>query len=93
MIAIKFKHAEDKLAALTQANADDQVLLITQKGTIVRQSVSAISQQGRAATGVQLQKLDPDDHVASVAIVPALDLEDGDEDVDDAPPPAAVHQE
>ena len=31
----------------------------------------AISPQGRAATGVQLQKLDPNDYVASVAIVPA----------------------
>ena len=29
------------------------------------------SPQGRAATGVQLQKLDPNDYVASVAIVPA----------------------
>ena len=29
------------------------------------------SLQGRAATGVQLQKLDPNDYVASVAIVPA----------------------
>ena len=29
------------------------------------------SPQGRAATGVQLQKLDANDYVASVAIVPA----------------------
>ena len=47
------------------------MLLITQKGTIVRQAVSDISEQGRATTGVQLQKLDADDYVASVAIVPA----------------------
>jgi len=71
MIAIKFKESGDSLAALTQASDDEQVLLITQKGTIVRQKVSAISLQGRAATGVQLQKLDPNDYVASVAIVPA----------------------
>ena len=71
MIAIKFKESGDSLAALTQASDDEQVLLITQKGTIVRQKVSAISMQGRTATGVQLQKLDPNDYVASVAIVPA----------------------
>ena len=55
------------------------MLLITQKGTIVRQRVAAISQQGRAATGVRLQNLDADDHVASVAIVPA-DLDDGEDE-------------
>ena len=73
MIAIKFKKPTDSLAALTQASGQEEVLLITQKGTIVRQRVADVSQQGRAATGVQLQKLDPDDHVASVAIVPVLD--------------------
>ena len=37
---------------------------------MVRQAISGISVQGRATTGVQLQKLDDDDRVASVAIVP-----------------------
>ena len=46
-----------------------QLLLITQKGTIVRQGLSAISEQGRATTGVRLQKVDADDHVVSVSIV------------------------
>jgi len=71
MIATKFKRPDDELVALSQAYADDQVLLITQKGTILRQTVSDISAQGRATTGVQLQRLDPDDYVASVAIVPS----------------------
>ena len=63
---------------------DEQVLLITQKGTIVRQSVSAVSQQGRAATGVQLQKLDADDQVASVAVASADLAIDGDEEAGDS---------
>lgn len=71
IITIKFKKPEDELVALSQAFEDDQLLLITTKGTILRQSVGDISQQGRAATGVQLQRLDPDDHVASVSIVPS----------------------
>lgn len=69
MIAIKFKNDEDRLLALTQARGDGEVLLITQKGTLVRQSVNKISGQGRMATGVQLQRLDADDGVASVAVV------------------------
>ena len=80
MIAIKFKRDTDSLVALTQADADDQVLIITQKGTIVRQRVAVISRQGRAATGVRLQNLDDDDYVASVAIVPAGAAGDDDDD-------------
>ena len=84
MIAIKFKHEGDSLVALTQANADDQVLIITQKGTIVRQRVAVISRQGRAATGVRLQNLDEDDHVASSpSCPPARDDDDDDDDDDD----------
>ena len=38
---------------------------------VVRQAVRAVSQQSRAATGVQLQKLDENDIVASITIIPA----------------------
>merc|ERR1711988_467666 len=64
---------QDDLVALSQARNFEELLLITQKGTTVRISVAAVSEQGRTATGVQLQRLDPDDVVASVAIVPRLD--------------------
>ena len=66
-----------------------KVLLMTSKGIIVRQAVREISQQGRATTGVQLQKLDADDYVASVAVISEGMLEEdalGDEP--DEPGPA-----
>ena len=51
----RFKRDDDALLALTmQEQEDEELLLITQQGTTVRQSVAAISQQGRAATGVRL---------------------------------------
>lgn len=78
MIAIKFKNDSDELVALSQARADDQVLFITQKGTTVRQSIAAIPDQGRMATGVQLQRLDADDELASAAIVPPIEPDDSD---------------
>ena len=73
VIAIKFKDGVvggDRLLALSPVSEDEELLLITQRGTIVRQRINAISVQGRATTGVALQKLDDDDLVASVAIVP-----------------------
>ncbi len=70
--SIKFRKAGDRLASLRIVNADDEIILITSRGIIIRQSVNAISQQSRAATGVRVQKLDSDDAIIAVALVPPL---------------------
>ena len=82
LIAMKFKRADDRLLSLTPDGQDDdeELLLITQKGTIVRQRLEAIPTQSRATTGVKLQKLDEDDLVASVQVVPAADEADEEEE-------------
>lgn len=70
VLAIKFKRDDDRLLALSPASELEELLLVTQKGTIVRQRLGAIPEQGRATTGVALQRLDSEDGVASVTIVP-----------------------
>ena len=88
VIAIKFKRPDDRLLALSpfandgddDALDDVELLLITQKGTVVRQRLDRIPGQGRATTGVKVQKLDPDDLVASVAIAPAAGETDDEAD-------------
>ncbi len=71
-IATKFKErkVKDKLAALRIVNEDDELMMITSRGIIIRQSVNAISPQSRTATGVRVQRLDEDDAIAAVALVP-----------------------
>ena len=44
----------------------------------MRQAISGIPMQGRVSTGVQLQRLDADDLVASVAIAPMADDDEDD---------------
>ncbi|BAU63194.1 DNA gyrase, A subunit [Stanieria sp. NIES-3757] len=68
--AIKFKNANDKLAAIHVVNPEDELMIITNRGIIIRQAVDAISLQSRNATGVRVQKLDGDDAIAAVALVP-----------------------
>ena len=68
--AIKFKTANDKLAALHVVNPEDELMMITNRGIIIRQAVDAISLQSRNATGVRVQRLDEDDAIAAVALVP-----------------------
>lgn len=45
------------------------------QGTIVRQRAGAITQQSRTATGVIVQKLDANDGIKDVALVPGIDEE------------------
>ncbi len=73
LVAIKFRSNDDELVALRIAEPDDELMIVSARGVIMRQSVNAISIQSRMATGVQLQRLDSDDAIAAVALVPHLD--------------------
>lgn len=68
--AIRFRRAEDRLAALQVVSTDDEMMLVTSRGIIIRQAVNAISCQSRAATGVRVQRLDEEDAIVAVALVP-----------------------
>jgi DNA gyrase subunit A len=68
--AIRFKSPNDRLVAVHVVNADDELMLVTNRGIIIRQSVNDISPQSRNATGVRVQRLDGDDAIAAVALVP-----------------------
>ncbi len=77
VIAIKFKSkGEDAVTCLRAVGKDDEILVITAKGIMVRQKVSDIPSQGRTATGVKLQKLDGGDRISSVSLVPRMEVEE-----------------
>jgi DNA gyrase subunit A len=73
LMATKFKNRKikDQLATLRIVNNDnDEIMMVTNRGIIIRQAVNAISIQSRSATGVRVQRLDEDDAINGVAIVP-----------------------
>ena len=74
--AIKFRINNDVLVGLKVLGKGEEILLVTEKGVIVRTNADKISQQSRAATGVKLQKLDEGDHLAEVVLVPHEQIED-----------------
>ena len=82
--ALRFRKANDQLAALRVVNDNDEMILVTSRGIIIRQAVNAISCQSRAATGVRVQRLDDDDAIAAVALVPPSNGEDALATGDDA---------
>lgn len=77
LMATKFKSktTADQLAALRVVNLDDELMIVTSRGIIIRQAVNVISSQSRSATGVRLQRLDEDDVIVTAAIVPPGSLE------------------
>ena len=74
--AIKFKSEDDCLVAIDIVNSDDELMIVTNKGIMIRQAVQAISLQSRNATGVRVQRLDKDDAIAAVAPVPPIETEE-----------------
>ncbi|MGC9526936.1 MAG: DNA topoisomerase (ATP-hydrolyzing) subunit A [Limnospira sp.] len=72
IIATKFKPhlSKDCVVALQVVHEMDELMLVTGRGIIIRQVVNAIPSQSRSATGVRVQRLDDEDAIAAVALVP-----------------------
>ncbi|MEO0802803.1 MAG: DNA gyrase subunit A [Cyanobacteria bacterium J06642_2] len=87
--ATKFRQDDDEIASLRIVNSDDEVLVVTSRGIVIRQRAQDISSQSRMATGVRVQRLDDDDAIAAVTIVPAA-MAEGDEDEEGAEVEEAV---
>jgi DNA gyrase subunit A len=95
--AMKFRRDGDELVGLKVLGAGEELLLVSERGVIVRMQADAIPQQSRAATGVRLQRLDARDRLAEVVLVPPAPEESDeageasvDEPADEPSPEAAV---
>jgi DNA gyrase subunit A len=58
MIAIQQSERNGKVVAATLVRANDEIMLITDKGVLVRTRVSEVRELGRATQGVTLISLD-----------------------------------
>lgn len=67
---MKFRRDGDVLVGLKVLGAGEELLLVSERGVIVRMQADAIPQQSRAATGVRLQRIDTGDRLAEVVLVP-----------------------
>lgn len=68
------------LAGLTTVDGNEDILLITDKGVIIRFNVDSVSQTGRATLGVRLMKMEEDTKVVTMATVEPEEDEDVSED-------------
>ncbi len=67
--AIKLTAARGRVVAAFMASLDDEILLVSSGGVVIRTAVREIAAQGRDATGVRVMSLDEGHSVAAVAAV------------------------
>ena len=86
MIAIQQSERNGKVVAATLVHADDEIMLITDKGVLVRTRVSEIREMGRATQGVTLIGLDEGSQLSGLQRIVENDAALDDAGVDTAAP-------
>jgi DNA gyrase subunit A len=76
VINIKTTERNGKVVGIKEVLTDDELMLITQKGIIIRQPVNQIKVIGRATQGVKLINLDAGDKLVDVARVVTAEVND-----------------
>jgi len=89
ILDIKTTKRNGRVVAALGVHADDEIILITRGGVMIRQTVSGISSFGRNTQGVKIVALDEGDKVVSVALIPR-DREAGETDESEKPPVIAA---
>lgn len=76
LISTKFKNAKSRVTNTCIVTENDELMVVSANGVVVRLRAGEISRQSRMATGVRMQNLDENDYVASVTKIVPLDDED-----------------
>ncbi len=77
VITVKTSDKNGKLIAMMEVNDNDELVIITVKGMVIRQAISQIRVMGRNTQGVRLIRLNEGDEIADIARVVPED-ENGD---------------
>ncbi len=70
VIDIRTTERNGNVVCLLAVKEDDEIILITRGGVMIRQEIKGISEIGRNTQGVKIVQLDKGDKVVSVALIP-----------------------
>ena len=79
IITLKVADKNGPLAGLTTVQGDEDIMVITDTGVIIRTSIANISQTGRSTMGVKVMRLDEEAKIMTFALVDAADQKDQEE--------------
>jgi DNA gyrase subunit A len=80
VITMNVTEKTGKVIAVRQVGTDDQVMLITDGGKVIRLNVKDVRITGRNAQGVHLVRLDENEHVRALAGLAEKEEEEGNDD-------------
>ena len=89
MIAIQTSERNGKVVAASLVSPEDQIMLITTGGVLVRTRVSEIREMGRATQGVTLISVDEGTRLSGLQRIAESDSDEDAEDMGDEPDPAS----
>ncbi|PNE99968.1 DNA gyrase subunit A [Burkholderia cenocepacia] len=84
MIAIQTSERNGKVVAATLVDAEDQIMLITTAGVLIRTRVSEIREMGRATQGVTLISLDEGTKLSGLQQIAEAEEGEGEGEADEA---------
>jgi len=93
VIAMVCNERNGSMVGAVQVQDIDQMMLISDQGTLVRTHVSEVSSMGRNTQGVLLIRLGEEEHLVGIEQVDALDSDEDDELSDDEPSDTSVVDE
>ncbi|WP_105117930.1 DNA gyrase subunit A [Streptococcus suis] len=76
---LKVAEKNGSLAGLTTVSGDEDIMVITDTGVIIRTSVANISQTGRSTMGVKVMRLNDEAKIMTFALVDAADVKNEEE--------------
>ncbi|MCB1866321.1 MAG: DNA gyrase subunit A [Chromatiales bacterium] len=85
VIAIRTSDRNGRVVGAVRVVSDDELMLISDGGTLVRTRVADVSVQGRASQGVRLIRLAETENLIGLARVDCLEVDDADADGDPDP--------
>jgi DNA gyrase subunit A len=92
MSAIQTSERNGKVVGAVLVDPTDEIMLITDKGVLVRTRISEVREMGRATQGVTLMAVDDGSLLAGLQRIVESDVDDGADSVDESsgePPGAA----
>ncbi|MGQ7672099.1 DNA gyrase subunit A [Streptococcus suis] len=79
IITLKVADKNGPLAGLTTVQGNEDIMVITDTGVIIRTSIANISQTGRSTMGVKVMRLDEEAKIMTFALVDTADQKDQEE--------------
>ncbi|MDH5387910.1 MAG: DNA gyrase subunit A [Gammaproteobacteria bacterium] len=82
VISIKTNERNGEIVGAVQVKADDEIMMITNNGTLVRIAVNDVSEMGRNTQGVRLIRLTKGEKLVEIEKIDALSCEGGVDEAD-----------